>query len=376
MPLTIWKNCGNIFTKRFAKRFGEATMPATIRDIAKRLGISVSTVSYALNGGPRPVPDEIRQKVLEVARELDYRPNRLARSMVTGKTETIAVVPPLVTRNMLRSPYIHALLSAIADAVGEQGYDILLHTSAYPMDDAELVQSLLGGRVDGILLIAPLSTSRVTEELRQRNVPCVVISARVEGLPSVYADNRAGIIAAMQWLQQNGHRLFGFVGGPPVFYDAQQRFEAFQQYLTAKGLPVREEWIAEGDFTAQGGKACGQRILTQPQRPTAVVAANDETAAGILQAAAELGIAVPAALSVVGFDDTPYAQVVSPRLSTIRQPLEQMAIEAVSLLMEWIRNRQPPSVTDKVVSVNLVLRESTAPVLPERTSQAEGGSLP
>jgi len=353
-------------------------MPATIRDIAKRLGISVSTVSYALNGGPRPVPEEIRQKVLEVARELDYRPNRLARSMVTGKTETIAVVPPQVTRNMLRSPYIHSVLSAIADAVGEQGYDILLHTSAYPMDDAELVQSLLGGRVDGIILIAPLSTSQVHAELSRRHVPCVVISAQVDGLPSVCVDNRTGIIAAMRWLQQQGHRLFGFVAGPPVFYDAQQRFEAFQQYLTEKGLPVREEWMAEGDFTAQGGKACAQRMLALPQRPTAILAANDETAAGVLQAAAELGVRVPAELSVVGFDDTPFAQVVSPRLSTIRQPLEQMAIEAVSLLIEWIRSGEPPKQVQKVVPVHLVLRESTAPVPVSSfpSPLPEGGSLP
>lgn len=336
-------------------------MPATIRDIAKRLGISVSTVSYALNGGPRPVPEEVRQRVLEVARELDYRPNRLARSMVTGKTETIAVVPPVVTRNMLRSPYIHAMLSSIADAVGEHGYDILLHTSAAPMDDVELVQSLLSGKVDGILLIAPLSTSQVPRELRQRDVPCVVVSASVEGVPCVCADNTAGIFAAMDWLRAHGHRKFGFVGGPPSFYDAQQRLFAFRQYLEKHRLPLRDGWIAEGDFTARGAMAGAQAILTHPERPTAILAANDETAAGILQVAQELGLRVPEDLSVVGFDDTPFAQVLSPRLSTIRQPLEQMANEAVAILMKWMEQRERPHPEERTLPTELVLRESTAP---------------
>ncbi|MGC8783279.1 MAG: LacI family DNA-binding transcriptional regulator [Armatimonadota bacterium] len=336
-------------------------MPATIRDIAKRLGISVSTVSYALNGGPRPVPEEVRRRVLEVARELDYRPNRLARSMVTGKTETIAVVPPMVTRNMLRSPYIHATLSSIADAVGEHGYDILLHTSAAPMDDAELVQSLLSGKVDGILLIAPLSTSQAPQELRQRDVPCVVVSARVEGLPSVCADNTAGIFAAMDWLYAHGHRRFGFIGGPPAFYDARQRLLAFRRYLEEHHLPLRSEWIAEGDFTARGAMNAARAMLALPERPTAILAANDETAAGILQVAQELGLRVPNDVSVVGFDDTPFAQVLSPRLSTIRQPLERMATEAVNMLVAWIERREPPTGEERIFPTELVLRESTAP---------------
>lgn len=354
-------------SKRFAKRFSERIiMPATIRDIAKKLGISVSTVSYALNGGPRPVPEEVRRRVLEVARELDYRPNRLARSMVTGKTETIAVVPPIVTRNMLRSPYIHAILASIADVVGEHGYDILLHTSATPMDDWQLVRSLLGGKVDGILLIAPLTTSRVAEEIRIRAVPCVVLSAKVDGLPSVYADNASGIFSAMDWLCAQGHRRFGFLGGSPAFYDAQQRLHAFRQYLQEHELPYHPEWIAEGDFTAAGAVEGAKAILSGSERPTAILAVNDETAAGVLQTAQELGIPVPEALSVVGFDDTPFAQIVSPRLSTIHQPLEQMATTAVALLMQWIEQRTPPERKEHLLSVELVLRESTAPAFSSR----------
>ncbi|MCS6829496.1 MAG: LacI family DNA-binding transcriptional regulator [Armatimonadota bacterium] len=343
-------------------------MPATIRDIAKRLGVSVSTVSYALNGGPRPVPEELRQRVLEVARELDYRPNRLARSMVTGKTETIAVVPPVVTRHMLQSPYIHAMLSSIADAVGEHGYDILLHTSAAPMSDVQLVQSLLSGKVDGILLIAPLSTSQVPQELRQRNVPCVVVSAKVDGLPCVCADNVRGIFDAMDWLYAHAHRRFGFVSGPSAFYDAQQRLLAFRQYLQERGLPLHSEWVAEGDFTAQGATAGARTILTQRERPSAILAANDEMAAGVLQVAQELGLRVPEDLSVVGFDDTPFAQVLSPRLSTVRQPLEQMATEAVSLLMGWMEQRERPHEQARKLPTELVLRESTAPA-PGTSSQ-------
>lgn len=347
-------------------------MPATLRDIAKRLGISVSTVSYALNGGPRPVPEEVRQKVLEVARELDYRPNRLARSMVTGKTETVAVVPPIVMRHMLQSPYIHAMLSSIADAVGEQGYDILLHTSAIPMDDTALVQSLLGGKVDGVLLIAPPNTSQVPEQLRQRHVPCVVLSAKVEGLPCVYADNAAGIAAAMDWLVAHGHSCIGFVGGPSAFYDAQQRRQAFERYLRERQLPYRPEWVEEGDFTAEGAKRCARRILSATPRPTAILAANDETAAGVLQIAQEMGIEVPSALSVIGFDDTPFAQVLSPRLSTVRQPLARMAEEAVDMLIGWVVHRTPPTERERMLPTELVLRDSTASA-PVSLSLPQGG---
>ncbi len=348
-------------------------MPATIRDIAKRLGISVSTVSYALNGGPRPVPEDVRQRVLEVARELDYRPNRLARSMVTGKTETIAVVPPVVTRNMLRSPYIHAVLSSVADAVGEHGYDILLHTSATPMDDRQLVHSLLSGKVDGILLIAPLSTSQVPEELRRRDVPCVVLSSVVEGVPSVCADNVAGIFSAMDWLYAHGHRLFGFVGGPETFHDARERLLAFRQCLRDLHLTYRPEWVAYGDFTAQGAETCARTILSGAERPTAILSANDETAAGVLQVAQEMGLRVPEDLSVVGFDDTPFAQILSPRLSSIRQPLEQMATEAVRLLMEWIEQKTPPTPRVVQMATELVLRESTTP-RSNPSSRSTGGN--
>lgn len=336
-------------------------MPATIRDIAKKLGISVSTVSYALNGGPRPVPEELRQRVLEVARELDYSPNRLARSMVTGKTETIAVVPPVVTRHMLQFPYIHAVLSAVADAAGEHGYDILLHTSATPMSDVQLVQSLLGGKVDGILLIAPLHTSRVPEELRRREVPCVVLSAQREGLPCVCVDNAQGIFAAMDWLYANGHRAFGFISGPPVYYDAERRLEAFQRYLREHDLPLRQEWIVQGDFTTQGAVSGAHAILSQSQRPTAILAANDESAVGVLQAAQEMGLRVPDDLSVVGFDDMPFAPLLSPRLSTVRQPIDEMTARAVSLLMQWIRERKMPTDILSELPAQLVLRESTAP---------------
>lgn len=336
-------------------------MPATMRDIAKRLGISVSTVSYALNGGPRPVPEEVRQRVLEVARELDYRPNRLARSMVTGRTETVAVVPPMVMRHMLQFPYIHAVLSAIADAVGEHGYDILLHTSAAPMSDVELVQFLLGGKVDGILLVAPLATSQVAEELRRRQVPCVVLSARREGLPCVCVDNEIGVFAAMDWLYAHGHRAFGFVSGPPVHYDAMQRWQAFRRYLCERELPLRRDWIVEGDFTTQRAREGVRVLLSQPQRPTAILAANDESAIGVLQAAQEVGVRVPEELSVVGFDDMPFAQLLTPRLTTIQQPIEQMAAEAVSLLMRWIKEREQPEDGVRKLPAELVLRESTAP---------------
>lgn len=336
-------------------------MPATLRDIAKRLGISVSTVSYALNGGPRPVPEEVRQKVLEVARELDYRPNLLARSMVTGRTETVAVVPPMVMRHMLQFPYIHAMLSSIADAVGEHGYDILLHTSTAPMSDVELVQSLLSGKVDGILLIAPLSRSRVPEELRRRNVPCVVLAAHVKGLPCVCVDNRGAIFDAMDWLTAHGHRHFGFISGSLAYYDARQRSLAFRQYIEERGLPFRPEWYAEGDFTTGAAAEGARAILSQPHRPTAILAANDESALGVLQAAQELGIRVPEELSVIGFDDLPFAQLLSPRLSTVRQPLERMGAEAVALLMEWIAQRERPTDCERILPAELVLRESTAP---------------
>lgn len=267
----------------------------------------------------------------------------------------------MVMRNMLQFPYIHAVLSSVADAAGEHGYDILLHTSAAPMDDVDLAQSLLSGKVDGILLIAPLVTSRVPEELRRRNVPCVVLAAQVQGLPCVCVDNRGAIFAAMDWLFAHGHRKFGFISGSPAYYDARQRSAAFLQYLDEHELPFHSEWFAEGDFTTKSAIVGARAILTQPERPTAILAANDESAVGVLKVAQELGIRVPEDLSVVGFDDLPFAQLLSPRLSTIRQPLEQMANEAVAMLMKWIKQRERPADCERQFPAELVLRESTAP---------------
>jgi LacI family transcriptional regulator len=334
-------------------------MATTIKDIAKTLNISVSTVSYALNGGPRSVPEEVKQKIFAVARELNYRPNRLAKSMVTGRMDTIGVVPPQITQDAFLSPYLHLALNGIANQARVLQQDMLLFTRHDETEREEMITVLLDGRADGVIFIAPHFNHKTVELATSLHLPCVTISgATLDGVVSFTADSEGGVHQAMNHLYELGHRKIAHVAGRLDMQDSVIRLQAYQSFLRLANIPYREEWVAMGQFMIEGGRKAIREFWQLDDKPTAVLCANDEMAIGLIAEAHEMGIKVPEELSVIGFDNSPSGMQIVPNLTTVRQPIGEMGAAAMRSLFELIEDRTPTEET--VFTTELVVRDSTA----------------
>lgn len=331
-------------------------MAATIKDIAKRLNISVSTVSYALNGGPRQVPDAVRDRVMEVARELEYRPNRIARSLATGRTHAIGVVPTEPIRDLAGMNYFHAVFNGVVNAAEDMDQDVMLFTRA-DASRAEAIDTLLDGRVDGLLLLSPRLPSTTVTKLVDAGIPFALIStAAPEGHLSFGSDNASGMRMALEHLVSLGHRRIGHIAGSLDMHDGFVRWETFRSAVSALDLPLNEDWICSGGFTTKGGAEAAKHILSQRERPTALICGNDESAYGAIQYASEHGLCVPEELSFVGFDDAMFAQYLTPSLTTVAQPFDAIGADALRAVVELIEGRKTES---KIYPPRLIVRSST-----------------
>lgn len=335
-------------------------MAATIKDIARKLNISVSTVSYAINGGPRPVPDEVKRRVLEVARELNYRPNRLARSLITRRSHTIGVLPDLVTHDIVLSQFVQYVLNGIFNESGRAGYDSLFFTACDHENPGRTVDQVLDGRVDGLIFLATEDQSELMHELDRQEFPYVLVSTANAGAGMrVGVDNESGVRQALHHLHALGHRRIAHLAGRQHMIDARQRLDGFTKAMGELGLEVRQDWIRDGDFVTYVAQRVASEWLSQSLRPTAIFCANDEMAVGAIQAARELGLRVPHDLSIVGFDDIPLSATYSVPLTTLRQPMTEMGSAACRMLIDRLDGRSP--VTDVRFQPALIVRQSTGP---------------
>jgi hypothetical protein len=333
-------------------------MAATIKDIARVLKISTSTVSYALNGGPRSVPDEVKQRVLATAAELGYRPNRLAKSMVTGKTSTFGIIPPGTSILAAVGPYFQVVLNGILSAAEEVKHDVLIFTGFGDGNEDRFLDNVLDGRVDGLIFLAPPKDTEIFSHPELAKVPHVMTNCWLPtSVPAINCDNATGIHDALQYLVDLGHRSIGMLYGKFDLDDGVQRHRAFIDFMTAAQLPIRQEWLKNGHFTPAGGYSAAHELLSQKNRPTAVVCCNDEMAVGFVRAAAELKIEVPDEVSVIGFDDSPIAASVHPPITTMRQPLEEMGRAAVLTLSALVSGLP---VQNRTFSAQLIVRASTS----------------
>jgi len=339
-------------------------MAATIKDIARRLNISTSTVSYALNGGPRNVPDDVKQRVFDIARELDYRPNRVARSLVTRKANAIGVVPPSTETNVFLSPFVRLAWNSIVNEAERLGQDLLLFTGHNRNVPGESGNELLDGRIDGVVFIAPRSDVSVIRFLQDRGFPFTSIASALDSAgPSFGCDNGGGVAQALEHLQSLGHRRIAHIAGGPNSPDAVYRMDAFKHYMCLRGLDVPEGYIQPGAFTVESGYAAGLRLLRLNPRPTAVFVGNDEMAYGLCQALREAGISVPHDVSIVGFDDCDMSYAFNPPITTVQQPVAEMAAAALRAAVD-IANGDIPSGVGHAASAQfptrLIVRGSTA----------------
>lgn len=335
-------------------------MRGSIKDVAKRAGVSISTVSYALNNGPKPVAPELKQKILRIADEIGYQPSAVARSLISGRIHTIGVVHPYGRHDLIRRDFFREVLNGVHNAASDHQHDILLYTRTNCGTPAEVASLLLDRRTDGLVFVGSEGMEEVLKIMEKRRAQYVVVcGAAPDPTRAVVCDNRDGVRQLVRHLVELGHRRIGHVSGRKDMHDAEVRQEEFIAEVKAAGLELKPEWIRRGDFEAEPGAAAAREILAGKDRPTAIFAANDESALGVLNAARALGLRVPQDLSVVGFDDFRLAGRTTPKLTTVRQPAEAMANAAMEHLARRIEGLEAEPLGEWPTT--LVVRESTGP---------------
>jgi LacI family transcriptional regulator len=324
-------------------------------DIAKEAGVSQATVSRVLNGDPR-VADPTRARVLEVVERLNYTPNAIARGLVSSRTMLVGVVVSDIV-----NPFYPQLLEAIAELLDDRGLKMVLFNARGREEDV-YTKLLLEQRVDGIIFTAAVRDSKMVEQLVARKFPLVLTNRHVEGITADMAvgDNQAGAAAVAEHLCSLGHRRIAVITGDPRASTSYERLAGFRATLADRGCPLDDELVVEGGFLAKKAYDLTLELLARKDRPTAIFALNDLMAFGALNAATHAAVDVPSQLSVVGFDDVWMAGWERFDLTTVHQPLAEMARSSVDLLTE--RLEEPSrSVRKLVFPSTLVVRGTTAP---------------
>lgn len=341
---------------------GDSTGRTTIRDIARSAGVSVATVSRVLNDRPDVAP-ATREVVLRELRAHKFTTNRGARGLSRGRSGFLGFTMPYI-----RADYFAAILAGTLEAAYEQDMRIALCATHSEHDrEVSLVEGLMDGTTDGAIILLPEESSDELNALRARDYPFVVADPRYPlppGIPAVSASHRAGAMAATDHLLALGHRKIGHISGPRGWTATEERIEGFHAALAAAGVLASPELVVEGDFESKSGHAAAEKLLGLPDPPTAIFAANDNMAFGTLQAAGERGLSVPDDLSVIGFDDADLATIVTPALTTVRQPLAELGRTAVSLLRRVIEGQRFEALRIELAT-QFVVRNSTGRV-PER----------
>lgn len=326
----------------------------TLADVAQVVGVSSVTVSNVIHGRGG-VSEATRKRVLEAIKKTGYMPNLSARSLAGGKTQTLGMIV-----SNLGSQYTGEIVRGVSHAAAEAGFDLLIHTtSAAVSRERERISLLSRGLADGFLALLPKTGT--TAALSRTDAPVVIIDHRgaETSLPTIAVDNYAGARAAMTHLIQLGHQRIGFVAGRADVHAGMERYRGYREGLLSEGLSYDDALVQAGYFRQRGGFAAATELLQLAEPPTAIFAANDLSAFGVLDAAKVLGIAVPREVSVIGFDDIPMSTQVHPALTTVQQPLHEMGQAAVRALLALLKGIDP--VTGRVqLPTKLIVRETTA----------------
>ncbi len=341
----------------------------TIRDVAERAGVSKSTVSHVING-TRYVRPEVAERVRRAMAELNYTPNRLARSLRRKTTHTIGLITPDNA-----NPFFAQVAQAVEEVCFRRGYTVLLGNAAGDVDrELRYIRVMVEKQVDGLIVAA---SGLDSEHLRPQVIgrtPVVLVDRNLPDLDvdRVLADHRQGGRLATGHLIALGHRRIGCIAGPAHTSAGSERLAGYRDALVAAGLPVDESLIVPGEFDLASGYRAMRQLLEHSDPPTAVFAANDQMAIGALRALREAGVSVPEGCSVVGYDDTPLASYVAPPLTTVHQPVARLGRLAAETLLDRLAEPERP-VQCHVLSVELVERASCAP-LSQPGSLVQGGA--
>ncbi len=331
--------------------------PATIAGVAARAGVGLATVSRVVNGHPN-VAGPTRERVLAAILELDYRPSSVARNLSLRRTFVIGVVVPFFT-----SDSAVERVRGIVAGLEASPYDLALFDVESP-DRRRRAFDMFGrgDRADGLLAVSLVPPDAELARLEAAQIPCVLVDAPHPSLPCVVSDDVAGGEVATRYLLDLGHRRIAFVGDKPPdrfrFRSSRDRTEGYLRALARAGLERQPGYVRQGTQSRHVARSIAEELLRLPEPPTAIFAASDTQALGVLEAARDLGIRVPDELSVVGFDDIEAASYVG--LTTVRQPLFESGRRGAELLLQALAG-EPFAVRTETLPLELVVRRSTGP---------------
>jgi LacI family transcriptional regulator len=340
---------------------------ATVADVAKRAGVSVSTAARVLSGNGY-ASDETRRGVIEAARELGYVPNQIARSLRTRRSMMIGLLIGDV-----ENAFYSTIASNVEAVAKGAGYHVLLCNSDDDPDiEREYLKLLDGMRLDGIIVTPTLRNRSQLTRLLQKGVAIIQVDRKVEGLAAdaILVDNEAGAHAAVAYLIAAGHANIGILPGDLEVPTARQRLAGYERALEEAGIPVRERLVKAGSFHREHAIEDATDLIRARPAPTAIFAANNILAEATLMALADIGLRVPSDMSVVAFDDVQWMRMVDPPVTTVRQPAADMARSAAELMLRRLRDdgAGPPSTI--VFRTELLERGSVAPLRKERAGFA------
>ena len=326
----------------------------TIQDVAAAAGVSIATVSRVLNNR-YGVASDTYSRVKNVVEELGYESSLVAKGMRSHQTNVIGFIVP-----DLELSFNTELVKGVARAIKEHGYELIIYSmgdtalGAFRLDwEKKHIARLSSSLTDGIIISTPSTVDLPA------NFPLVAIDPNKESsnFPTVISTNREGVLSVTKYLTDLGHRRIGFIGGRSDLQSATRRRQGYEDGLRQAGLPIAPELIEEGDFTRQTGYACAQKLLSLSNPPTAILAANDQSALGVLDAAEEARLDIPEDLSVAGFDNIPEAASSKPALTTVDQFISDMGHEAIEILVKLIQGKSLENNIHKV-QTKLVIRDS------------------
>jgi LacI family transcriptional regulator len=331
----------------------------TIKDIAKAAGVSITTVSRALNGYP-DVSEKTRQKIIDIAKQLNYSPNTLARGLVMNKSKTIGLLVSGLTRESTKDNFTFEVLAGVNQYVSEVDYDmVLFSTTSTKQREKTYTQLCRERRVDGAILQGIRSDDPYLQEVVESDIPCVLIDIPIESetVGYVTTDNVLGAKKAVQHLVSLGHERIAMINGYRYAFVSEQRLKGFKEALLEAGLSIREEWIVDGAFREDIAEREALRLLTVYPDITAFFCASDLMALGVMKAIKQLGKRIPDDVAVIGYDDIILASYATPSLSTIAQNKFAMGYEAAKLLIHMLEGKATSHV--KILETELKIREST-----------------
>lgn len=328
----------------------------TINDVARLAGVSTTTVSHFING-TRHISDDLRERVESAIAELGYRPNSLARGLRRGESKTIGLIVPDNS-----NPFFAEILRSIENIGYSNGYSVILCNSDSDIQkEIAYTDLLFAKQVDGIVFITTNNSCEHLQQLTDAGIPLVVIDRDIPlvGTDVLLVDNFQGGYAATRYLIELGHTRVACIAGPSRLTPSADRVNGYKKALAEAGIQEHPQWIVDGDFQFQGGESGIAQLLALPEKPTAVFACNDLMALGVLRGLRKAKISVPREISVVGFDDIPLTSVVSPALTSIAQPVQEISRLAFELLIDRIQNKNSAHEEKRIVlPTQLVIRES------------------